>query len=116
MSEAEAAVTAVWRQESARLIAGLTRMTRDVALAEDLAQDALVAALHQWPREGVPANAGAWLTAVAKRRAIDHFRREDTARRGAETLGQELEDAEDGEVAEAVDRIEDDVLRLIFLT
>lgn len=111
-----AALDAVWRQESTRLIAGLTRMTRDLALAEDLAQDALVAALDQWPREGVAANPGAWLMAVAKRRAIDHFRREDTARRGSETLGHDLEDADRLDLADAVDHIEDDVLRLIFLT
>jgi predicted RNA polymerase sigma factor len=69
-----ASVAAVWRQESARLIGALTRMTRDLGLAEDLAQDALVAALEQWPRDGVPGNPGAWLMAIAKRRAIDHFR------------------------------------------
>jgi len=115
-SDAQAAVTAVWRHEAARLIAGLTRMTRDLGLAEDLAQDALVAALDQWPREGVPANPGAWLMAVAKRRAIDQFRREDTARRGADILGHELEDADRRDLADAVDHIEDDVLRLIFLT
>jgi RNA polymerase sigma factor (sigma-70 family) len=116
MSGAEAAVTAVWRQESARLIAGLTRITRDVGLAEDLAQDALVAALDQWPREGVPANAGAWLMAVSKRRAVDHFRRERTARRGTQALGERLEEADHVDLAGAVDHIEDDVLRLIFLT
>jgi len=115
-SDPQAAVTAVWRHQSARLIGGLTRMTRDLALAEDLAQDALVAALTQWPREGVPSNAGAWLMAVAKRRAIDHFRREDTARRGTETLGHDLEEADLLNLADAVDHIEDDVLRLIFLT
>jgi RNA polymerase sigma factor (sigma-70 family) len=106
------AVTAVWRLESARLIAGLTRMTRDVGLAEDLAQDALVAALDQWPGEGVPANPGAWLMAVAKRRAIDHFRRAENARRGELTT----EPSEMPDFAAAVDHIEDDVLRLIFLT
>ena len=115
-SDSRTALTAVWRHESARLIAGLTRMTRDLGLAEDLAQDALVAALDQWPREGVPANPGAWLMAVAKRRAIDHFRREDTARRGTETLGQNLEKADRLDRADAVDHIEDDILRLIFLT
>jgi RNA polymerase sigma factor (sigma-70 family) len=116
MADARAAVTAVWRHESARMIAALTRMTRDVGLAEDLAQDALVAALHQWPREGIPANAGAWLMAVAKRRAIDHFRRESTARRGTEALGQDLREAGEPDLADMVDQIEDDVLRLIFLT
>lgn len=114
--ESHAAVTAVWRHESARLIAGLTRMTRDLALAEDLAQDSLVAALSQWPREGVPSTPGAWLMAVAKRRAIDHFRREETARRGTETLGLDLEQTDPLDLSDAVDHIEDDVLRLIFLT
>ena len=114
--EPQAVVSAVWRRESARIIAGLTRITRDLGLAEDLAQDALVAALDQWPRDGVPANAGAWLMAVAKRRAIDHFRRDDTARRGAAVLGHELEEADSGDLADAVDHIDDDVLRLVFLT
>jgi len=116
MAGAEAAVTAVWRHESARLIAALTRITRDVALAEDLAQDALVAALDQWPHEGVPSNPGAWLMAVSKRRAIDHFRREDAARRGTQTLGERLREGDEPDLAGAVDHIEDDVLRLIFLT
>src|ERR1044071_5590677 len=69
------AIDAVWRFESPRLIAGLTRIVRDVGVAEDLAHDALVAALEQWPAEGVPKNPGAWLMATAKHRAIDHFRR-----------------------------------------
>ena len=68
------AIDAVWRIESPRLIAGLTRIVRDVGVAEDLAQDALVAALEQWPESGVPDNPGAWLMAAAKHRAIDHFR------------------------------------------
>ena len=68
-------IDAVWRIESPRLIAGLTRIVRDVGLAEDLAQDALVAALEQWPESGVPDNPGAWLMAAAKHRAIDYFRR-----------------------------------------
>lgn len=71
------AIDAVWRIESPRLIAGLAHMVRDVGVAEDLAQDALVAALEQWPQSGVPDNPGAWLMAIAKRRAIDRFRRED---------------------------------------
>ena len=112
----QAMVSAVWRRESARIIAGLTRMTGDLGAAEDLAQDALVAALDQWPREGVPANPGAWLMAVAKRRAIDRFRRDETARRGAEVIGRELDRAERPDPADFVDHIEDDVLRLIFLT
>ena len=69
------AIDAVWRIESAKLIAGLARMVRDVGIAEDLAQDALVAALQQWPASGIPNNPGAWLMAAAKHRAIDHFRR-----------------------------------------
>ncbi|MFI6528700.1 DUF6596 domain-containing protein [Streptomyces uncialis] len=80
------AVDAVWKLESARIIAGLARMTRDIGLAEELAQDALVSALEQWPRSGVPDNPGAWLMAVAKRRAVDHLRREQRAARGQELL------------------------------
>src|SRR5689334_17030746 len=95
-------------------------MTRDVGLAEDLAQDALVSALEQWPDQGIPRNAGAWLMTTAKRRAIDHFRRSDTLRRKTEELGHALLDAhgeEDGmpDLDALVDHIEDDVLRLIFL-
>src|SRR4051794_21568338 len=76
-----ARVDAVWKLESARVVAALTRMVHDVGLAEELAQDALVAALEQWPAEGVPANPGAWLTTVAKRRAVDHLRRAQRAER-----------------------------------
>ena len=112
------AVYAAWRAESARLVGALTRMTRDVELAEDLAQDALVAALEQWPTTGVPENPGAWLMTIAKRRGIDHFRRADNLRRKVA----ELEHARGGEEEEMpdldgqVDYIEDDVLRLIFLS
>ena len=74
-TDAHGAIDAVWRIESARLIAGLARMVHDVGLAEDLAQEALLAALEKWPEEGIPQNPGAWLMATAKRRAIDHFRR-----------------------------------------
>lgn len=109
------AITAVWRRESVRLVAALARMTRDVDLAEDLAQDALVAALEQWPGQGVPANPGAWLMSVAKRRAIDQFRRSDTLRRRTAELAHGLEEAEVPDLAAAVDHIEDDVLRLAFL-
>jgi predicted RNA polymerase sigma factor len=84
-------IEAVWRIESARVIAGLTRLTRDVGLAEDLAQEALVAALEQWPQSGVPDNPAAWLTATAKRRAIDLFRRNAVAKRKHEELARELE-------------------------
>ena len=108
------AVHAAWRADSARLVGALTRMTRDVELAADLAQDALVAALEQWPATGVPDNPTAWLMTTAKRRGIDHFRRADNLRRKVA----ELEDARRGEEAEMpdldgqVDHIEDDVLRL----
>ena len=111
-------IIAAWRAESARLVGALTRMTRDVGLAEDLAQDALVAALEQWPTVGVPANPGAWLMTTAKRRGIDHFRRADVLRRKIA----ELEPAGGGQEVEMpdldaqVDYIEDDVLRLIFLS
>ena len=112
------AVHAAWRADSARLVGALTRMTRDVELAADLAQDALVAALEQWPVTGVPENPSAWLMTTAKRRGIDHFRRADTLRRKVT----ELEATSRGEEAEVpdlesqVDHIEDDVLRLVFLT
>jgi RNA polymerase sigma factor (sigma-70 family) len=113
------AVVAAWRAESARLVGALTRMTRDLDLAEDLAQDALVAALEQWPTAGIPQNPAAWLMAVAKRRAIDHFRRAENLRRKTA----ELERARGGEepvmvpdLDGQVDHIEDDVLRLIFLS
>ena len=111
-------VLTAWRAESARLVGALTRMTRDVMLAEDLAQDALVAALEQWPAAGVPENPGAWLMTTAKRRGVDHFRRVDSLRRKVA----ELEHARGGEEAEMldldgqVDHIEDDVLRLVFLS
>ena len=112
------AIVAAWRAESARLVGALTRMTRDLDLAEDLAQDALVAALEQWPASGVPENPAAWLMTIAKRRGIDHFRRAETLRRKTA----ELEHARGGEEAAMpdldgqVDHIEDDVLRLIFLS
>src|SRR5213593_4427472 len=89
-SDTHRAIDAVWRIESARLIAGLARMVRDVGVAEDLAQDALVAALEQWPQSGVPDNPGAWLTAVGKRRAIDLIRRNATRDRKHEELGRDL--------------------------
>jgi RNA polymerase sigma factor (sigma-70 family) len=108
-----AAVTAAWRRESARLVAAMTRMTRDVSLAEDLVQDALVAALDQWPRDGVPGNPAAWLMTTAKRRAVDHFRRAETLRRRSAEL--EREEVEVPDLDAQVDHIEDDVLRLMFL-
>ena len=110
------AVTAVWRHESVRLVAALARVTRDLDLAEDLAQDALVAALEQWPSEGVPSSPGAWLMAVAKRRAIDQFRRNDTLRRRTSELARDVEIHGEGAEMPEIDLIEDDVLRLAFLS
>lgn len=111
------AVYAAWRAESARLVGALTRMTRDVQLAEDLAQDALVAALEQWPTDGVPDNPVAWLMTTAKRRGIDHFRRADTLRRKvAELESAHGREEEMPDLDDQVDYIEDDVLRLIFLS
>jgi RNA polymerase sigma factor (sigma-70 family) len=113
------AITAAWRAESARLIGALTRITRDVELAEDLAQDALLAALEQWPTDGIPASPAAWLMTTAKRRGIDHFRRAETLRRRTEELAHAQVGGEEGQVPDLdthVDYIEDDVLRLIFLS
>jgi RNA polymerase sigma-70 factor (ECF subfamily) len=113
------AIDAVWRIESPRLIAGLTRIVRDVGLAEDLAQDALLAALEQWPESGVPDNPGAWLMATAKHRAIDHFRRNTRLERKHEELGREFEKREmavpDFEAA-LDDNVGDDLLRLVFIS
>ena len=108
-------IDAVWRIESARLIGGLARFVRDVGVAEDLAQEALVAALEQWPEQGVPDNPGAWLMTIAKRRAIERLRRADVHRRKTEELGRsmELSDAPDLAV-EVADPFDDDLLRLIF--
>src|SRR5438034_7660110 len=89
--QAAEAIDAVWRIESAKLIAGLARIVGDVGLAEDLAQDALVAALERWPESGVPDNPGAWLMATAKHRAIDAMRRKKMLERKHEQLGHELE-------------------------
>jgi len=114
------AIDAVWRIESARLIAGLTRIVGDVSVAEDLAQDALVAALEQWPGSGIPDNPGGWLMATAKRRGIDALRRRITLARKQELLARELELLAqlDGttDLADRIDEVEDDVLRLIFMT
>ena len=113
-------IEAVWRIESARLIAGLARMVRDVGLAEDLAQDALVAALERWPESGVPDKPGAWLMATAKRRAIDRFRRGKLAERKHQELGREIEAEREMAVpdldAAIDDDIGDDLLRLMFTT
>jgi RNA polymerase sigma factor (sigma-70 family) len=108
-------IDAVWRIESARLIAGLARIVRDVGLAEDLAQDALVAALETWPRSGVPDNPGAWLMATAKHRAIDALRRGATLERKQQELVRELEVALATETRPLeVDDVADDLLRLVF--
>jgi RNA polymerase sigma-70 factor, ECF subfamily len=112
-------IDAVWRIESPRLIAGLTRIVRDVGVAEDLAQDALVAALEQWPQSGVPDNPGAWLMATAKHRAIDRFRRSTRLDRKLDEFGRELE-AKEMAVPDFVSAIDDDfgddLLRLVFIS
>jgi RNA polymerase sigma factor (sigma-70 family) len=112
------AIDAVWRIESPKLIAGLTRMVRDVGLAEDLAQDALVAALEQWPGEGIPRNPGAWLMAAAKHRAIDQFRRRRMLTEKHAAIGHELEEAQQRvpDFTSALDDdVGDDLLRLVFI-
>src|SRR3989442_132390 len=118
-SDTHGAIDAVWRIESARLIAGLARIVRDLGLAEDLAQDALVAALEQWPETGVPDNPGAWLMAVAKRRAIDQLRRRTLFERKRDELGRELEARQEMAVADLDAAIDDDVgddlLRLMLI-
>jgi RNA polymerase sigma-70 factor (ECF subfamily) len=111
-------VDAVWRIESARLIAGLARLVRDVGLAEDLAQEALVAALEQWPESGVPDNPGAWLMATARHRAVDRLRRAEVHERKTRELGREIEIrgeiADPDLAAEIDDPFDDDLLRLVF--
>ena len=112
------AIEAVWRIESARLIAGLTRIVRDVGVAEELAQDALVAALEQWPASGIPENPGAWLMGTAKHRAIDYLRRTTLADQKHQILGRELTEKENAvpDLAAAMDdNIGDDLLRLVFI-
>src|SRR5882724_11502220 len=112
------AIEAVWRIERAKLIAGLARVVRDVGLAEELAQDALVAALEQWPRSGIPDKPGAWLMAAAKHRAIDRLRRRKLIERKHEELGREIEADGEGATpdldAALDDDIGDDLLRLVF--
>ncbi len=110
-------IETIWGIESPRLIAALTRVVRDIGIAEELAQDAFVSALEQWPREGVPRNPGAWLMAVAKRRAIDRFRRESMMDHKHEQLGHELRESETWQPDfEALDHeVDDDLLRLMFI-
>jgi RNA polymerase sigma factor (sigma-70 family) len=119
-AETHRAIDAVWRIESARLIAGLARLVRDVGLAEELAGDALVAALEQWPQSGVPDNPGAWLMATAKHRAIDLIRRQATLERKVQQLGrmeQREQQITEEQLAEAIDDpIGDDLLALIFVS
>ncbi|HEX7300599.1 MAG TPA: RNA polymerase sigma factor [Solirubrobacteraceae bacterium] len=120
MTDVERTIEAVWRIESARLIAGLARIVRDVGVAEDLAQEALVAALEQWPASGVPDTPGAWLMGTAKHRAIDRLRRAEVHERKTRELGRELAlrgGADDRDLAaELDDPFDDDLLRLIFTT
>jgi RNA polymerase sigma factor (sigma-70 family) len=121
IADTHRAIDAVWRIESARLIAGLARIVRDVGVAEELAQDALVVALEKWPQSGVPDNPGAWLMTTAKHRAIDHFRRNKLLERKHEELGRELKLQQDMamatfDTANLDDDIEDDLLRLVFVS
>jgi RNA polymerase sigma factor (sigma-70 family) len=123
-SQIDRTIDAVWRMESARVIAGLTRIVRDVGIAEELAQDALVAALEQWPESGVPQNPGAWLMVAAKHRAIDLLRRNTRLERKHEELARELEEQQQRSFADfatalaaaADGDIEDDLLRLVFIS
>ncbi len=118
-SATQRTIDAVWRMESARLIAGLTRIVRDVSVAEDLAQDALVAALEQWPRSGIPDNPAAWLMTAAKRRGIDALRRQVKLERKQELIARELEllqQLDRDDLFAQIDDVQDDVLRLIFMT
>jgi RNA polymerase sigma-70 factor, ECF subfamily len=123
-SQIDRTIDAVWRMESARVIAGLTRIVRDVGIAEELAQDALLAALEQWPESGIPQNPGAWLMAAAKHRAIDLLRRNTRLERKHEELARELEEQQQRSFADfatalaaaADGDIQDDLLRLIFIS
>ena len=117
MPDLQQTVDAVWRMEAAKIVATLTRAVGDVGLAEDLAQEALVDALTQWPSSGVPRNAGAWLTTVAKRKAIDYWRRQENLDAKYAAMARELEtQVRDFPEAWDPDRIDDDVLRLIFIS
>lgn len=110
-----AAIEAVWRLESTRLIAALVRIVRDVGLAEDFAQDAIVAALAQWPSSGIPDNPGAWLMTTAKRRAVDAFRQRARNDETAAALARELSEGVEEDPTTGIDHVEDDVLRLMFI-
>src|SRR5215813_2712154 len=114
------AIQRVWKEEAARVIGGLARIVRDVGLAEDLAQDALVAALQEWPRSGVPDRPGAWLMTTARNRALNSLKRGRMAERSGEALGHEIEShlslakLESALEARMDDDVKDDVLRLLF--
>ena len=118
MSDTHRAIDAIWRIESAKIIAGVARMVRDVGLAEELAHDALVTALEQWPDAGVPDNPGAWLMTTAKNRALDHFRRNRLVERKHEELGRDIEALGESVTPDFVDALDDDIgddlLRLVF--
>src|ERR1700761_6191246 len=118
MTDIHKAIEAVWKIESTRLIAGIARVTRDIGIAEELAQDALVTALEQWPEQGIPQNPAAWLMTAAKRRAIDHLRRGQMLARKEPEIARELE-FQQQQLGDAMDKaldqvIDDDILRLIF--
>src|SRR5580658_5476028 len=118
MNDVPRTIEAVWKIESTRLIAAIARVTRDIGIAEELAQDVLVTALERWPEEGVPENPGAWLMTAAKRRAIDYFRRGVMLVQKHEEITRELEWQQErlaDEMEQSLDRvIDDDILRLIF--
>jgi RNA polymerase sigma factor (sigma-70 family) len=116
-SDPKRTVEAVWRIECARVVGGVARVVGDVGQAEEFAQDALVAALEQWPASGVPDNPGAWLVTIAKRRAIDHIRRQQTYQRKLSEVGRDLDEHDPGfDAALVEDTIEDDILRLMFVS
>jgi RNA polymerase sigma factor (sigma-70 family) len=115
-ADARASVETVFRMESPRIIAGVTRVVRDVGIAEELAQDALVAALEQWPRDGVPDNPGAWLMAIARRRAVDLVRRRENYARKLTEIGRDLSETAPPEEPSDPEDIDDDLLRLVFTT
>jgi RNA polymerase sigma factor (sigma-70 family) len=115
-TDARASVETVFRMESPRIIAGVTRVVRDVGIAEELAQDALVAALEQWPRDGVPDNPGAWLMAIARRRAVDLVRRRENYARKLAEIGRDLSETAPPEEPADPEDIDDDLLRLVFTT
>ncbi|MFF7545842.1 RNA polymerase sigma factor [Streptomyces canus] len=115
-ADARASVETVFRLESPRIIAGVTRVVRDVGIAEELAQDALVAALEQWPRDGVPDNPGAWLMAIARRRAVDLVRRRENYARKLAEIGRDLSETAPPEEPSDPEDIDDDLLRLVFTT